>query len=353
MERTQALQILEANLNRLREGIRVAEDVIRYSPSSAKLFSRAKSLRLASGKMEKELRELLGREIARARRLELDPGKETDSAAEMSRTGESPLLGANLKRAQEAARTLEEVSKVLSLRAFSQQYKKLRFALYALEANAQAHLTAQYRVREFRDALTSFPLNLVLDEMNTKIQSPMQLVSRYHRAGGRVIQVRYKNMPAAVLLKAAQSVAARFPDSLVIVNDRVDVARAANAFGVHVGPQDIPLGKLSTFRGDMLVGYSARTADSAIRAIEAGADYIGVGAVFPTDSKSRTRVAGLEGVRSIAKAVDAPVLAIGGITAANFASVIKAGATACAVISAVADPKQADELYALVRKLTR
>ena len=353
MEKTRALQILEANLNRLREGIRVAEDVIRYSPGSVKLYARAKGLRLVSGKLEKELREQLGRELIRARRLELDPGKETASAEEMSRTGESALLSANLKRAQEAARTLEEISKVLNLRAYPQQYKKIRFALYALEASAQAHLTAQFRVRELRDALSRFPLNLVIDELNTKLQSPMQLAARYHRAGGRVIQVRYKNMPAAVLLKAAQSVAARFPEALVIVNDRVDVARAANAFGVHVGPQDIPLAKLSTLRGDLLVGYSARTTDTALRAVEAGADYIGVGAVFPTDSKSRVRVAGLDAVRNIAKAVDAPVIAIGGITAANFASVIKAGAAACAVISAVADPKEAEELYALVKKLTR
>lgn len=353
MERTQALQILEANLNRLREGIRVAEDVIRYSPNSAKVYSRAKSLRLASGKMEKELRDLLGRELARARRLELDPGKETDSPAEMARTGESPLLGANLKRAQEAARTLEEVCKVFNMRTHSQQYKKLRFGLYALEASAQAHITAQNRVRELREALKRFPLNLVIDELNTKLQTPMQLTSRYYRAGGRVIQVRYKNMPAAVLLKAAQTIRLRFPDVLVIVNDRVDVARAAGAFGVHVGPQDIPLGKLSSFRGDMLVGYSARTPEAALRALDAGADYIGAGAVFPTDSKSRARVAGLDGLRAIASATEAPIIAIGGITANNFASVMKAGATGCAVISAVADPEEAEELYALVSKSVR
>ena len=81
MEKTRALQILEANLNRLREGIRVAEDVIRYSPGSVKLYARAKGLRLASGKLEKELREQLGRELIRARRLELDPGKETACAS--------------------------------------------------------------------------------------------------------------------------------------------------------------------------------------------------------------------------------------------------------------------------------
>jgi thiamine-phosphate pyrophosphorylase len=335
MERTRALQIIEANLNRLREGIRVAEDILRYSPDAAQLFNRAKVLRLDAGALEKELRASLGRELARARRLDLDAGKETAPKAEMTRGGEASLISANLKRAQEAARTLEELTKTLNLRGFSQRYKKLRFAVYTLETGALAFLETQARRKRFSEALDAFPLYLIIDELNTQRLAPMQLALRFYRAGGRVIQLRFKVATASIILREAAHLAARFPEALLIINDRVDIARAADAFGVHVGPQDIPLSKVASLRGDLLVGYSARTPETASRGVDAGADYIGVGAVFPTSTKSRTRVA------------------IGGVTAENFASTLKAGAAAAAVISAVADPRGADEMYALAKKLKR
>lgn len=137
-------------------------------------------------------------------------------------------------------------------------------------------------------------------------------------------------------------------DVPLIVNDRIDLARAVAADGVHLGQSDLPIEVARDQLGpNAIVGCSAATVEEATTAVAAGADYLGVGAVFGTDSKDvdtdRDGV-GPERVRAIVDAVDAPVIGIGGIDAGNAASVVEAGASGVAVISAItaaADPAAA------------
>lgn len=136
----------------------------------------------------------------------------------------------------------------------------------------------------------------------------------------------------------------------LIVNDRVDLATAVDADGVHLGRSDLPVEVARDRLGpEAVVGASASTVTEAREAVDAGADYLGVGAVYGTDSKEvsgdRDGI-GLERVAAIAGAVDVPVIGIGGIDASNAASVVEAGATGVAVVSAitaVADPRAATE----------
>ncbi|MDP2952345.1 MAG: thiamine phosphate synthase, partial [Chloroflexota bacterium] len=124
--------------------------------------------------------------------------------------------------------------------------------------------------------------------------------------------------------------------ALFIVNDDIDLALAAGADGVHLGQKDLPLGVARRVLPlGAVVGRSTATLDEALRAQEEGADYIAVGAIYPTTSKASTRPAGLATLRQVKKAVTAPVVAIGGINEGNLAEVVKAGADAAAVISAV------------------
>ena len=134
-------------------------------------------------------------------------------------------------------------------------------------------------------------------------------------------------------------------DALLIVNDHADLAVATNAHGLHVGQHDLPLAQARSLLAPwQLVGRSNATVEEAQESESGGADYVAVGRMFPTESKSNTRPAGLETLRSVRETAQAPLVAIGGITAENVESVVEAGADAVAVIGAVAgasNPREA------------
>ncbi|GIW08144.1 MAG: thiamine-phosphate synthase [Dehalococcoidia bacterium] len=188
---------------------------------------------------------------------------------------------------------------------------------------------------------------------------PLPLAAAVIRGGARVLQLRDKRNPAGASLRLAEAIGevARRSGVLFIVNDRVDIALAAGADGVHLGQHDLPVAAARAIAGDrLIIGCSTNTVEEARRAVADGADYLGVGAMFPTRSKSDTRPAGIARLREIRAAVDLPIVAIGGITAANAAEVVAAGADMIAVISAIAsasDPEMAARTLAAVVEATR
>ena len=175
-----------------------------------------------------------------------------------------------------------------------------------------------------------------------------ELCRRLLAAGAQVIQLRHKTASDAefrdLALRMQELVRAR-EDALLIVNDRVDIALAIGADGVHVGQRDLDASEVvRRAPPGMVIGVSARTPEEARRAEAAGATYVGAGSVFPTATKADARVIGLEGLRRVVAAVRLPVVAIGGITQATVGEVLAAGARLCAVISAVnqaPDPAEA------------
>ncbi len=175
--------------------------------------------------------------------------------------------------------------------------------------------------------------------------------------GADVLQLRDKNMGGRDLHRLAVGIRELVDESkgscLFFVNDRVDVAVAARADGVHLGQEDMPAsGARSLLEEDMIMGISATTVEEAERALADGADYLGVGPVFPTPTK-RDAVApiGIEGLMRIREAVDLPIVAIGGIDAHNAERVFRAGADGIAVISAVTAEKDMLEAVRCLRSV--
>lgn len=188
-------------------------------------------------------------------------------------------------------------------------------------------------------------------------RSVYEVVEAALRAGAPAIQLRDKNASASSLLAQAlelRALTARY-HALLFVNDRVDVALAARADGVHLGPSDLPLASLRRFAGDLILGFSTDDPDAASLAVLQGADYIGCGAVYGTRSKDvgAERI-GLEGLGLVVRAVHVPVVAIGGITTDNVGAIAQAGAAGCAVIGAVMHaPDPGAAVQALLRPFTR
>jgi thiamine-phosphate pyrophosphorylase len=174
------------------------------------------------------------------------------------------------------------------------------------------------------------------------------LVEEVLAAGATAIQLRDKDAGAGELLPLARRLRerCRAHGALFLVNDRLDLALACEADGVHVGQDDLPAAAIrAASPPGFVIGVSAETPELAIQAREDGADYVGCGPVWPTDSKADAGDAiGVVGVASVAHAVDLPVVAIGGITAARVPELLEAGAAGVAVIRAVlaaADPSAA------------
>ena len=156
--------------------------------------------------------------------------------------------------------------------------------------------------------------------------------------GAEMIQLREKTWPSGTLFPFAQRLRARCRAASVpfIVNDRVDLALAVEADGVHLGQEDLPpAAARALLKPGMIMGLSTHSVEQARAAQAAGADYVAVGSMFPTSSKPEFRLVGPALAREVRPVVRVPLIGIGGITPENAGDVIKAGADGVAVISAI------------------
>ncbi|CAD7705109.1 unnamed protein product [Ostreobium quekettii] len=199
-------------------------------------------------------------------------------------------------------------------------------------------------------AVTSSSVNRKWD------RSIVDAVSLAISGGASIIQIREKEATTMEFISIAQSVlaVARPQGVKVIINDRVDVALAVDADGVHVGQEDMPAADVRLILGGKkIVGVSARSVEQAVKAQKDGADYIGAGAVFPTSTKESDAI-GLECLHDICTAVSVPVVAIGGVSAENALSTIDAGCKGVAVVSSLFDSDDPEtvgqELLAVVEQ---
>ena len=157
-------------------------------------------------------------------------------------------------------------------------------------------------------------------------------------AGASVIQLRHKQAPEMVVKDEARTIAqiCRANGTLFIVNDSPEIAAEVGADGVHVGQGDLPISECRTIlQSHQIVGKSNALLDEAVASFEQGADYIAVGSIYSTSTKTDTRPAGLATLRAVADRVTAPIVAIGGINASNIAAVAQAGADCICVATAV------------------
>jgi len=173
------------------------------------------------------------------------------------------------------------------------------------------------------------------------------VVGQALEAGARAVQLRNKGDSPRELLAVGRDlrVLTRARGALLFVNDRMDVALALEADGVHVGPHDLPVSEVRRITpSGFLIGRSADEPDVARRAVDDGADYIGCGTVWTTATKADAgAVIGIEGLTAVVRAVAVPVVAIGGITVARAVEVARTGAAGVAVVGAVMAAKDPGE----------
>jgi thiamine-phosphate pyrophosphorylase len=182
-------------------------------------------------------------------------------------------------------------------------------------------------------------LCLIADAEAAGNRSLVSIIQKAVEAGTTLVQVRGKKLSTPQFLNLALAACefCKSRDIPLIINDRIDIALACDADGVHLGQEDIPLSFARKILGNQrLIGVSVNTVKEAHEAEAKGASYLGVGPIYDTLSKEEIGpILYLEGLRKIRKKVQIPILAVGGIQAENARDVISSGADGLAVISAI------------------
>jgi thiamine-phosphate pyrophosphorylase len=240
-------------------------------------------------------------------------------------------VAAGFKRAEQALRSLEEYGKLLDA-SFAVAAERLRYRVYTLERAVDL-------TRRTVDRLSDARLYVLLDGRES-LSAFTSLASVLVEAGVDIVQLRDKRLTDRELIDRARRLRelTRGSKTIAIINDRPDIARLADAGGVHVGQEELSVKDARTIVGPRaLVGVSTHSIEQARIAVMEGANYIGVGPIFPSATKQFESLAGLELVRSVAAEIRLPAFAIGGVTLDNLPEVLAAGFARVAVSAAIVE----------------
>lgn len=376
------LDIIDANIDRAREGIRVCEDIVRFVLEDKKLMNALKEQRHSCTKALQNSG-ITPLQLFNARKKRKDIGQKTFSEGEKTRKTQEDLLLANFTRTQESFRVLEELFKKSNPKtAF--QFKQLRFKNYELQNEVMLSYERNKKIKQFEEVKLYPVLTLEKESAKTYLKISKQLIS----AGVNILQLR----PHALSDKKFLSIAKKLRELtakkkiLFIIDNRADIAAAVNADGVHLGQADMSVKECRKIIGfDKLIGKSTHSKKQINAAVKEEPDYISTGPVFHTESvpykiaglkiishakKQKITAAKNQIIPSTAKQkipfakklkissarkkkLEIPFVAVGGINESNIKQVKRKGAERVAVITALTKAKNpaktAKKLISLIK----
>lgn len=330
-------RLLDANLDRAREGLRVIEDWCRFGLARPDLVSRTKDFRQRLGRCHQASFKL-------ARHTATDPAAGMAHGAQAERQGAAAVVAANCGRVQEALRVLEEFGRGLP-GPLAGEAAAIRYGLYDLEVDVLRAAAGPGWRRELLGQCQLYFVTSPAANLEAVVTAALE-------AGVRLVQYRAKGdapvgeAPVAggpaitdqqrlTDARALRQLCARH-GALFLVNDRIDLALAVDADGVHLGQDDLPPAIARRLLGpDRLIGRSTHRLEQLHQAVADGCDYVGVGPVNATPTKPGRDPVGLDYVRQAAATSPIPFFAIGGIDSTSLEEALAAGASRVAVVRAI------------------
>ena len=328
-------RIIDVNLNRASEALRIIEEVARFKLDDEKLTEKFKTIR---HKINHVLSDDYNSLIA-ARNASEDVGYEIKN--DSSRSNLQDILKANFKRCQQALRVLEEYSKI-DQPEISGIFEAARYDLYTLEKTMSSKALIEYKKKR----IDKCKLYLVTDRSKfDNNDNFFDSIASAIKGGVDIVQLREKTASAKEIMALAKVVKeiCALNDTLFIINDRVDLVYAVKADGVHLGQEDMDMESARSILGaEAIIGRSTHKPEDAINAMKEKADYIGVGPVFTTPTKPGREAVGFEYVKWACSNVNIPFFAIGGINNENINDVVSSGAKRIAVVRAIMNADKPD-----------
>ncbi len=323
-------QIIDANLDRAREGLRVLEDWARFGLGGNDYVTKIKNFRQILGKNHLEV-------YKESRNYIEDKCKGLTHQEQIKRGTPSQIISSNSARVQEALRVIEEFSRVHN-NELSNIASKIRYEIYTLEID----LLSLCKLNKSGEILKENDLYVITDQR----KNLLKIIEEILNAGVKIIQHRFKtgtdkdNLQEAIQIK---NLCEKY-NSIFIINDRVDIALASNADGVHLGQDDLGLKTARKLLGySKIIGISANNEIDISNALKDGCDYIGIGPVFETSTKKDKKPLGIEKIKTLTKDINIPWFAIGGVTKNNISYLKSNGFKKVALVSQLMnseDPKE-------------
>ena len=313
-------QIIDANLDRAREGLRVLEDWARYGLGRVDIVKKLKNFRQILGSHHLDI-------YKNARNYTKDKCNGLSHPEQFKRIYTENIISSNSSRIQEALRVLEEFSKNNNYE-LSHAASLIRYEMYSLEI-------------ELMNAKCNDHINKILFENNLYLitNEKPDLISDIENlliAGVKIIQHRFKNTNDSINLKNAKIIRklCEKNQAIFIVNDRIDIALACNADGVHLGQDDLDIVSARKILGfSKIIGISANNEQDIKNAIGQGCDYLGIGPVFETNTKKTKKPLGIDKLIKLTKDIKTPWYAIGGIKNENIPLLKTNGINKVAIVS--------------------
>jgi len=333
-------QIIDANLDRAREGLRVIEDWARFGLGEHDSVKRIKNFRQILGKNHLEI-------YKQSRNFIEDECKGLTHQEQIKRKTSEQIISSNSGRVQEALRVIEEFSR-LHNNELSKIASEIRYEIYTIEIE----LLSLSKRNNSEEILKENDLYVITDQKDNLLE----IIEEILIAGVRIIQHRFKtgtdkdNLQEAIKIK---NLCKKY-NSLFIINDRLDLALASDADGIHLGQDDLDLKTARKLLGNSkIIGISANNEIDISNAIKEGCDYIGIGPVFETETKKNKKPIGIEKIQTLTKDLNIPWFAIGGIKSNNISYLKSNGFKKVALVSELMnseDPKE--DAMMILKKLS-
>ena len=330
-------QIIDANLDRAREGLRVLEDWARFGLGKEEYVKRIKNFRQILGKNHLEI-------YKKSRNHGQDKCQGLTHVEQKNKKKPEQIISSNSARVQEALRVIEEFSK-LNNHELSKIASQIRYEIYTLEID----LLNLNIGKKSEEILKENNLYVITDQKENLLQTIEEILI----AGVKIIQHRFKTGTDKEHLEEAIQIKnlCKNYDSLFIINDRVDIALASNADGIHIGQDDLDLKTARKLLGySKIIGISANNAFDISNAIKNGCDYLGIGPVFETSTKNKKPL-GIEKIKSLTKNLAIPWFAIGGVTTNNISYLKSCGFNKVALVSQLMNSKKPREEAIIIQKV--
>lgn len=314
-------RVIDSSINRVSEGLRVIEDIARFKFNAKGISQKTKYLRHRVRNISKQY----DSQMLSNRDTPGDIGPEITSQLQLERDVElSNIISANFKRVQEGLRTLEEITS-------NKEFEKLRYTSYEVEkefaivySNSGFSLPELYGITYSRDS---------------RGRSNIEIVKEMITAGIKLIQYREKDLSLKEMYNECREIRELTKSSGVtfIINDHIDIAILVDADGVHIGQDDLPITEVRKLLGTgKIIGLSTHSPEQAKQAVVDGAEYIGVGPIYATQTKVNVcDPVGYSYLEWVVDNIDIPFVAIGGIKEFNISEILQRGAKSIALVSEI------------------
>ncbi|MGE4618394.1 MAG: thiamine phosphate synthase [Planctomycetota bacterium] len=339
------LRALDAAFNRLVEALRVVEDQFRFRHHREAIGLQWQSLRRSVGQLRTTVEDSLGLLVIH-RDVAGDRSKNAPGGG--SHIDPKALIGANISRAKESSRSIEEMLRGV-LPQFSEKAQQIRYDIYQLESTATAGQLRRARLEDRNLYLLVTEKLCRGDILETTIAAI--------EGGARIVQLREKTLPPVEILARARQLReiTEQRDALLIINDSIEIAYLSGADGVHLGQEDLAPHEARRILGpDAIIGLSTHGPQQAAAAASVGADYIGIGPIFETKTKQHRTAVGTGYIEQARQVCELPGYAIGHVDSDTIDQVLAAGATRIAVCTGIIDRSDpADSARFLSQKLAQ